>query len=203
MAVTYPKHAKALKGALADLGVAEEPDGSNTGRRVREYQASTWLGGTGWPWCVAFAIFHALKAGFKLPYLGAGAYKFLDWARSVGWAVPAGAAVPGDFVVFNIGAGHLAVLQKKVKDGRVKTVDGNVDNAVELRDRPLSQVRGFVHLPEKPVKVKTPRPPVFEVVTAADGQKTIYVSGARAIGRNLARFLRRHPAGVTIRRRRP
>ena len=35
----------------AELGVKETE--SNTGARIREYQASTTLGGTGWPWCDA------------------------------------------------------------------------------------------------------------------------------------------------------
>lgn len=200
--ITYPKHEKLLGGALADVGVHEEPLGSNTGKKVREYQASTWLGGTGWPWCVAFCVYHALKAGFKLPYLGAGAYAWLDWAKRAGWVVPASGAVPGDFVVFNVGAGHMGMLREKVSGGRVKTVDGNVSNAVELRDRPLSSVRGFVHLPEKPgVASKPEKPPMFEVVTSESGHKVIYVSGARAVGRKLEQILRRHPS-VTIRRRR-
>ena len=112
MAVTFPKHAKALRSALQDIGVKEQPNGSNSGPRIVTYQRATWLPGTGWPWCVAFCLYHLQKSGgFILPYRGAGAYAYLDWARANGWAVPAGRAVPGDMVVFNIGAGHMAMLE--------------------------------------------------------------------------------------------
>jgi len=91
MAVTFPKHAKALRSALQDIGVKEQPNGSNSGPRIVTYQRATWLPGTGWPWCVAFCLYHLQKAGgFILPYRGAGAYAYLDWARANGWAVPAG-----------------------------------------------------------------------------------------------------------------
>ena len=198
--MAYPKHEQAVKDALADVGVREEPPGSNSGRRVREYQDADWLPGTAYPWCVSFCIWAATKAGFKLPYLGAGAYAYLDWAKKAGWAVPAAGAIPGDFVVFNVGAGHMAMLREKVKGGTVRTVDGNVSDQVALRERPLSTVRGFVHLPEQPAIVKSVRPPVFEVVTSESGHKVIYVSGSRAISRRLARILGRYPS-ITIRRR--
>ena len=34
MAVTFPKHAKALRSALQDIGVKEQPNGSNSGPRI-------------------------------------------------------------------------------------------------------------------------------------------------------------------------
>jgi len=201
MAVTFPKHAKALRSALQDIGVKEQPNGSNSGPRIVTYQRATWLPGTGWTWCVAFCLYHLQKAGgFILPYRGAGAYAYLDWARANGWAVPAGRAVPGDMVVFNIGAGHMAMLEK-IAGGEVHTVDGNVSNQVARRVRPLGKVRGFVHVPEKEHTLPPAKPPVFEVVTSASGHKVVYVSGARAVGRKLAEILRRHPEGVTIRRK--
>lgn len=43
-----------VKVALAEVGVTEVPLGSNSGPRVRQYQAATELAGTGWPWCAAF-----------------------------------------------------------------------------------------------------------------------------------------------------
>jgi hypothetical protein len=199
----YPLHDRVVRFALAEYqhGVREDPPGSNTGPRVREYQAATWLGGTGWPWCCAFAVWCWQKAlGRPLPYRGAGAYAWLDWARKAGWVVDAQHAIPGDFVVFNIGAGHMAILREPVTRGEVLTVDGNVSDAVGLRSRTLSTVRGFVHIPEQPVAVEA-RPPMFEVITSETGYKVIYVSGANAVAKRLPGFLRRHPV-LTIRRRR-
>ena len=179
--------------------------GSNSGGRVRWYQAATWLRGSFWPWCAAFCVRMALQAGFVLPYLGAGAYAWYDWARKVGWGIAApqwNKVVPGDFVVFRIGAGHIAIVEKIV-DGAVHSIDGNASNMVKRCIRPLSQVYGFVHLPETPKPLPKPvKPPVFEVVTSENGHKVVYVSGARAVGRKISQILKRHPNGVVIRRKR-
>lgn len=197
------ERAVAIAMAEYDRGVAEVPPGSNTGPRIREYQAATWLGGTGWPWCVAFALWCWQRAlGRPLPYRGAGAYAWLDWARGAGWALPSHNPrlwQPGDLVVFALGAGHMGLLRRPVSDGIVSTVDGNVADAVRLRDRSLTLVRGVIRVrvePTRPVK-----PPMWEVVTSESGHKVIYVSGARAIGRRLPQFLRKYPV-LTIRRRR-
>jgi hypothetical protein len=109
--------------------------------------------------------------------------------------------IPGDLVVFNIGAGHMGILREPVtsSDWFVYTVDGNVDDAVRLRVRPIDTVRGFVHIPEEPVAAQA-KPPMFEVIGSASGHKVIYVSGANAVARRLPQFLRRHPV-LTIRRR--
>jgi len=198
----FPKHEKAISRARADerAGVDEDPDGSNSGRRVREMQGHTWLGGTGWPWCVAACVCWAEEAGFVLPYQGAGAYAYLDWARRSGWAVPAAQAQPGDFVVFNIGSGHMAMLEYKVTGGTVRTVGGNESDRVKRSERSTSLVRGYVHLPEAHTVPKA-KPPLFEVVTSESGHKKIYVSNARKVARKLPQILEKHPRGVTIRRR--
>lgn len=196
----FPRHEAELASALKDVGVREQPTGSNTGPRVRVYQAATWLGGTGWPWCAAFCCYQAEQAGFALPYKGAGAYAWLDWARGAGWDTTA--PIPGDWVVWDIGAGHISILREPIKDGYVDTVDGNASDSVMLCSRPFSLVRGFIHLPEKEATLPPPaKPPMFEVVTSESGHRVIYVSGASAIGKRLPRFLKRHPRGLTIRRR--
>lgn len=200
----YPKHDKAVKSALADVGVAEQPRGSNRGPRVQTYQNATWLGGTGWPWCVAFWLYHTVAAGLEMPWKGAGSYALHDWARKQGWTVPAGEAMPGDAVVFNIGAGHVGMLAATVKDGVVQTVDGNVSDQVDVRSRPLRTVRGFVHVPETPVPiVPKPKPPTFEVVGSVSGHRKIVFSGSRAgVGRWIARTpIHKRYGGVTVRRK--
>ena len=69
----------------AEEGVREFPANSNRGKRVEDYQAATWLTGTGWPWCAAFICWgirelektHPLP--FKRPQTG-GAWDFENWA---------------------------------------------------------------------------------------------------------------------------
>lgn len=203
--MAYPKHDAALARAQSDLkrGTKEEPLGSNSGPRVRIMQGHTWLGGTGWPWCVAACVTWAEEAGFVLPYQGAGAYAFLDWARKTpGWTRPLKDAVPGDFVVWNIGAGHMSMLVKyDPQAGTVETIDGNSSDRVRRCLRPASQVRGVVHLPERLTgKPPQPKPPLFEVVTSENGSKVIYVSTASRVGKKLPSILAKY-AKVTVRRR--
>lgn len=200
----FPKHDKALERARADLAdkVQEQPLGSNTGKRVREMQSHTWLGGTGWPWCVAAWITWAEEAGFKLPYQGAGAYAYLDWARKAGWTCRLEQATPGDAVVFNIGAGHMGMLESYNRSMRtITTIDGNVSDRVGRKVRSIDVVRGVVHVPEKPKVLPPAKPPMFEVVTSESGHKVIYTSTAGRIGKRLPKFLAKH-AKLTIRRRR-
>lgn len=197
------KHAAAHIWAVQQIGKREDPMGSNTGGFVRFCQQATWLGGTNWPWCVAFVMRAYVQAGFKLPWRGAGAYAFLDWARKAGWAKALSECEPGDAVVFNIGAGHVGMLDEPYTqtDPYVVTVDGNVSDSVQRRRRHISEVRGSIHVPEAH-KVAAVKPPVYEVVTSASGHVVVvYVSGAKAISKRLDRMLRRH-GKLTIRRRR-
>ena len=46
-----------------EVGTTESPYGSNSGARVRQYQAATYLGGSGWPWCGAFTCWSWQQAG--------------------------------------------------------------------------------------------------------------------------------------------
>jgi hypothetical protein len=79
-----------LRIAAAEIGTVEH--GKNTGKRVKEYQAATWLDGTGWAWCAAFVDFCIMKAGeevalpFKRPRT-AGAWDLARWAREEGLKV--------------------------------------------------------------------------------------------------------------------
>lgn len=202
--MAFPKHETALARAKADLkrGVKEVPLGSNTGPRVSAMQAHTWLGGTGWPWCVAACVTWAEEADFRLPYQGAGAYAFLDWAARSGWTCTKAQAIPGDFVVFNIGAGHMAMLAKPIEGATVETIGGNESDRVKRSVRSASLIRGIVHLPERPVSLPPAKPPLFEVVTSESGHKVIYVSTASRVGAKLPKILAKY-ARVTVRRRKP
>jgi hypothetical protein len=200
---TSTDHERALAWARAQVGRHEIPDGSNSGPFVELCQRATWLPGTGWPWCVAMFI-AAWRHGADviLPWLGAGAYAFLDWATKNGSAVSLEHAIPGDAVILNIGAGHCAMLAQPYDGGTVvHTIDGNWSNSVETVAHPADAVRGCVHVHERfAVRRKIPpaRPHVFEVATSATGhRKVVYVSGRRAIAGHIARLLNRFPR-VTI-----
>ena len=208
------KHELALQFARRELGVVEEPYGSNSGvpghlsGHILWFQAATWLGGTGWPWCVAFALWCLKKAGFIIPWLSAGAWDLYDRARKAGWTVPIGTwglpggAEPGDICIWNVGDGHASLLVSYDRaSGMVTSIDGNVSNRVAYKTRSAVLLRGVIHIPEAH-KVKPAKPPMYEVVTGVNG-KVIYVSGPKAIGRFLAIYLKRkHPGTLIIRRKR-
>lgn len=195
-------HQKALKWAVAQDGKLEVPAGSNTGPFVVSCQRATWLPGTRWPWCVAFFQKAWKEAGQPLPYLGAGAYALLAWARKEGWAVTLEHAVPGDAVIFNIGSGHCGILAKPYKQTRpnVETVDGNVSDRVARRVRSATLVRGCVHVPEHHQPKPPPKKRLFEIVTSESGHaKVVYVAPKRAVAKKLASVFNRR-GGLTVRR---
>jgi hypothetical protein len=198
----YPLHDHVVKIAIGEIGVRERPLGSNTGPRVSEYQAATFLRGTGWPWCAAFAAWCWRQAGRPLPYPTPGAYDLLRWARQAGWVVPASGAMPGDIVVFGIGAGHVGILEQ-VADGLVHTVDGNTSDMVARRVRPVSTVAGYVHVPEHPMPAPEPKP-FWVIATSESGQRKLLFTRfatERTVLGLLPQLLDRYgKAGITIRR---
>lgn len=201
---TTSLHGKALAWAHSTIGRGEVPPGSNTGPFVQSCQQATWLPGTRWPWCVAWFQKAWAQTGYRMPWLGAGAYAFADWARGAGWTVHSEVAVPGDAVILNIGAGHCAMLSAPIRHGDVPTISGNYGDKVAEHVFDIAQVRAFIHIPaDKTVPLPPVKPPMFEVVTSASGKrKVVYVSGANAISKRLGKMLNRW-GGITIRRKKP
>jgi len=166
-----------LKYAAGFLGAGEYPPGSNRGPFVEFCQQHTWLKGTGWPWCAAFAVTVVQEGGgVEYPDRTAGAWDLLERARKRGWACSAKTAVPGDLVVFNIGSGHVGVVEK-IENGNVISIDGNAGDAVSRCTRPLSKVRGFVHWPEDVPAHKPVKAPKVQVVGSASGTRKLVVAG--------------------------
>jgi len=186
-----------------NVGQHEQPMGSNTGPFVQECQRATWLAGTRWPWCAATVCKAWTEAGFKLPYKGAGAYAMLDWYRQhlPNWVVPLAKAKPGAAIIFNIGAGHVGVLEKRYDGGPVvHTIDGNWGDAVTRVTHPANLVRGCVD-PVEAGTVPAAKKPVYEVVTSASGhKKLVFASGAKGVGKKIPQLLNRF-GGLTIKRR--
>lgn len=179
MATQNPKHQKALAWAIGEIGVKEDPPGKNTGPRVREYQSQgTWLSGTGWAWCAAFANLAVIRGGFTGLDRTAGAWDALARAAKKGWAVQPehhAKAIPGDLVVFSVGSGHVSVLERPVSGAIVETVDGNASDQVKRCQRPLSSVKGFICWPEDGSHGGESRKPLGQVVGGESGRRKLVV----------------------------
>lgn len=171
------RHQKTLTWAVNEIGTKEIPPGSNTGARVLWYQRNgTWLSGTGWPWCVAFANCAVrFGGGFDGLDRTAGAWDALARAGKKGWASTNPKVVmPGDLVVFNTGSGHIAVVER-VENDTVYSVDGNASDQVKRCERPLSSVKGFICWPEDGAQKASARKPLMQVVGGESGRRKLVV----------------------------
>ena len=123
---------KVMTVAAGELGVHEVPWGSNTGARVRQYQASTDLGGTGWPWCGAFANWVYARA--NVPDDGLAHQATAEIARR--------AYAQGAVVSYPVVGGmlcwpgrHVALIEKVYNRTTVGTIGGNESDAVRRSTR--------------------------------------------------------------------
>lgn len=157
---------RAWKWAGEQVGTKEQPAGSNTGPKIRD-----WLRGVGLlfgaPWCGAYAWAVAKQYGVDLddrvrycPYIEADAKAsvrgFERWTTSAAEAQRALDAGHLVLTVFDFGgsiAAHVGVLRQVLANGQVRNYEGNTssgssgsqDNGgmVAIRDRSMSAVRGF------------------------------------------------------------
>lgn len=154
---------RAARVALAELarGVVETPPGSNTSPRIREYQAATTLGGTGWPWCSAFLIWCWKSASVDLGPIPATASTWVlaEAARKSGnvlqrpkvgaaWCIP---GVHVEMIVEVISATPNGV------GSVVRTVGGNVDQGVRSRIRRVGD-RGSIVLAPPAIRLEKEAP---------------------------------------------
>lgn len=122
----------------AELGVAEQPPGSNTGPRVIEYQSTTSLAKTdptGWAWCDAFYRWLQEQAGVPAEQnVGSASTDVTcQLAHARGWiratpAIGAGIIWCGKHIGTVVGIG----------DGVVYTVEGNSGDAVTAHTRAIA-----------------------------------------------------------------
>jgi cell wall-associated NlpC family hydrolase len=140
--------------ATRELGVREEPSGSNTGARIAEYRTATAGSGVG-PWCAYFTSWVTAQAGVPIGANGQGegyVPNVQKWAAESGKWIPAGQAPAqvGDLVVFDRGndgvLDHIGVVTQVNADGGITTVEGNSSNAVSQRTYAAGDaaVNGFV-----------------------------------------------------------
>lgn len=126
--------ARALAFAQAEVGVSEQPPGSNDAPRIAEYRSSTAGSGIG-PWCSYFVSWAARQAGTPLGEAGQGfgaVTSLWGWAQRTGRALPAG-TVPqaGDLILW--GGRHIGIVESVDAEGQIHTIEGNSSNAVTRR----------------------------------------------------------------------
>jgi hypothetical protein len=124
----------ALQAALAEVGVAEQPPGSNDSPRIAQYrQATAGAPGPG-PWCAYFVSWAARQAGVPIGDGGQGYGRVDDvmaWGQRAGKALPAGSTPqPGDLIVWDE---HIGIVESVGADGSINTIEGNSSDSVARR----------------------------------------------------------------------
>lgn len=168
---TYAIRRKLIEIARREVGTVEVPKDSNTGPRVKQYQAATNLGGTGWPYCAAFVCW-CVREWLKLPEVlaafkftrtqaeawrpkTAAAYGFHQWAADKRLLVmnsnPGNVLHTGDIMTFEH-ISHVGLVAND-EDSLVFTVEGNTDlggsregGGVFEKTRQRSDARRFIRM---------------------------------------------------------
>ena len=139
---------RALGAAEGELGVAEEPPGSNDGARIADYRSAVAGSYAGAPWCAYFASWAAAQAGAPIGDAGQGlgsVEEITAWAGRTGRLLPASATPsPGDLILF--GGSHVGMVESVGPDGSLATIEGNKDGAVRRVQRGSGEATGFVRL---------------------------------------------------------
>ncbi|HVU76487.1 MAG TPA: CHAP domain-containing protein [Gaiellaceae bacterium] len=142
---------RALSAAESQLGVSEEPPGSNDGPGLQQYRDAVAGSAPGEPWCAYFASWAAAQAGAPLGASGQGlgsVAEITDWAASTGRLLPATTTPqPGDLILF--GDRHVGLVESVNPDGTLTTVEGNYANAVSQVTRDPSEATGYVRLAQE------------------------------------------------------
>jgi hypothetical protein len=142
---------KHLDVAISQLGVHEQPKGSNSGPEVDEYLKSV---GIGFPaaWCMAFVYWCVKKSGIKNPLIRSGGvlsqWNVVD--KKYKFAKPQ----VGDIFIMDYGKGlgHTGFVER-VEGLIIHTIEGNTNDEgsregyeVCRRTREISKCRGFIRI---------------------------------------------------------
>lgn len=142
---------KALKVAISQLGVQEEPKGSNRGPQVDRYLASVGLG-PGYSWCMAFVYWCFREAGVASALLTTGGV-LRQWNERPKLRVTK--PRPGDIFIMDYGKGlgHTGIVER-VEGDQIHTIEGNTNDEgsregfeVCRRVRPIAKCKGFLRVP--------------------------------------------------------
>jgi hypothetical protein len=135
----------ALQVAESQVGVQEQPPGSNDGPQIAEYRTAVQGAYAGAPWCAYFVSWCAREAGVPLGDQGQGfgsVAEITDWARQTGRLTQTPA--PGELILF--GTQHVGIVKSVNADGSLTTVEGNASNGVNVETRWPSEATGYVVL---------------------------------------------------------
>lgn len=134
---------KVVKVALGELGVTEEPWGSNTGPRVDVYTRHAGMHAVPWCGCFVgwvFAIAGVSDSGLASPSTGVTCVRADGMG---GLAPPAGKPIPAGSLWDHCGV-HIEIVMRDNGDGTVSNIGGNVNQQVSLTRRRISDARIIV-----------------------------------------------------------
>lgn len=130
--------------AVEEIGV-REATGNNDGKRVEEYLAYTGLG-KGYAWCAAFASWCYGKAGLAAPRNAWSPALFPLARRYKARQIGQGTVRQADlFAIYSSSLqriNHVGIVRKK-EGNWIVTVEGNADNRVLCKRRPLATIYAF------------------------------------------------------------
>lgn len=132
--------------AAGEVGVTEQPPGSNDAPRIAEFRTATAGSGVG-PWCAYFVSWAAKQAGTPLGEAGQG-FGSVDalyaWAQRTGRAEGSSyTPKPGDLIVWDE---HIGIVESVAPDGTVSTIEGNSSDMVARRQHAPGSMLGFVKM---------------------------------------------------------
>lgn len=170
--------------AEAELGVTEQPPGSNRGQRVEHYQSFDWLTGGGYAWCVSFAwgfvVWHSVLKKPN-PYPTASVAQLAGWGERNGWAVPVASIRIGDLACLGNGR-HVTIVHHLLPGGsRFAGIGGNQSDSVRVSEYDRSDITTLLRVPSKLAPPKpAPTPPKYEVVRGEGEKERVVYTGPRA-----------------------
>jgi hypothetical protein len=136
---------RALDVARSQLGVAEQPPGSNDGADIAKYRSAVAGSYPGAPWCAYFVSWCAAQAGAPIGDGGTGlgsVEQVTAWAQRTGRFTTQPA--PGELILF--GGRHIGIVESVNADGTLTTIEGNTSDGVHRRTHSVSEATGFVRL---------------------------------------------------------
>ena len=139
-----------LKIARAELGVREQPAGSNQVKYNSWYYGKE-VSGSAYPWCMVFVQWVFAQAGEPIGYKTASCTLLMNWAKQQGRWLTSDYR-PGDVLIFDFGGDgqpdHTGILEEIRKDvlicieGNTSTSSDDNGGAVMRRMRAPGQVLG-------------------------------------------------------------
>ena len=136
-----------LAAAYGEIGVREEPPGSNRGPRVDVY-----TGGVAMRWCVAFVRWCYAQGWVAFPRTN-GVSELVDWGAANGALVHRGRLLPGDVFAIErprVAGGeeehHAGLVVRDLGDGRACCIEGNHADGVAATIRSGAEFTAVVRI---------------------------------------------------------